>query len=288
MKTLINKISLPLLILLTLISLTSCSNPASSDEEEHSDPFGVAMIVNGIEIAAQENGVITYNEGEYIELGAGEETSLITIRWIAEDGDRFVPETEDGYSLRWVVENENVLEVEQHEEDGPWSFHLVGLSAGESEVNFELLHNDHPDFTSLPFEVHVGQSVNGMEVRDASGNALISIDESGAITGSVDINVNETSGELTAVFLDDDGSVIDTDSEYELEWHVESGSEFLTINRSTENPFIFTLTGVAQGQATKHFELIKEPGDHEDGEGGDDDHDGIVVYESPDITITVN
>ena len=102
-----------------------------------------------------------------------------------------------------------------------------------------------------------------MEVRDASGSAVISVDESGSVSGSVEVNADETTGELTAVFFDDEGAVIDTDSDYELEWHVESGSEFVTIERSTENPFVFTVTGDDQGQATMHFELIKEHGEDE-------------------------
>jgi len=291
MKTFYNKTVLVLLAVFTLISLTSCDNPTSSDEDdEHTTPFGVALILNGVEIAVQENGEVTYADGDHLELEVGEETNLITVRWISEDGDRFVPDTNEGYSLNWVIDNENVVEVEQHEEDGAWEFHLVGLSAGESDVQFELFHNDHSDFTSSIFEVHVEQVVNGMEVRDGSGNAVISVDDTGAITGSVVLNTSETTEELTAVFFDDEGSEIELSDEYELEWHVEAGAEFITIDRSATNPFAFTLTGVAQGQATMHFELIKEHGGHDD--SGDvhdhDDEHGISAYESPDITITVN
>ena len=291
MKTLFKNIFSILLLLSTAILFTSCDNPTSSDEEEHSEPFGVALILNGVEIAALENGVLTYAEGDHIELKVGEETDLITVRWISEDGDRFVPDENDGYSLRWMDVNENVLEIEQHEEDGAWRFHFVGLSAGESDVRLQLFHNGHSDFTSTqPFEIHVEQAVSGMEVRDDSGTPLLSVSESNEITGSLSVNVNETTGELSALFLDDEGNEIELDDEYEMKWHIESGSEFLTVDRSTSNPFTFTLTGTAAGQATMHFELIKEHGDHGD-EGddhSDDEHSGIVVYASPDITITVN
>ncbi|WP_340103676.1 hypothetical protein [Rhodohalobacter sp. 8-1] len=285
MDILKNKLTVLSLALFTLFAFTSCSNPASSDDdEEHLTPFGVALILNGVEVAVQENGEVTYADGDHLELEIGEETNLITLRWIAEDGDRFVPNTDEGYSLSWIVDNENVVEVEQHEEDGAWAFHIVGLSAGESDIQFQLFHNDHADFTSSPFEVHVEQAVSGMAVRDQAGNAVLSIDESGTITGSLELTTDETTEELTAVFLDEEGTEIDTGSDYELEWHVESGSEFVTIERSTSNPFAFTFTGTAQGQATLHFELLVEHGDHED-EG--EEH-GIAAYESPDITITVN
>jgi len=284
-----SRILLLIFTLATLLVFTSCDNPTSSDDhDEHATPFGVALILNGVEIAVQENGEISYHDGDHIELEVGEETNLITIRWIAEDGDRFVPDTEEGYSLNWIVDNEDVVEVEQHEEDGAWAFHLVGLSAGESDIQFQLFHNDHSDFTSSAFEAHVEQAVSGMEVRDGSENAVISVDETGNITGSVSVNENETTEMLSAVFFDDEGAEIDLTDGYELEWHLESGSENVTIDRSTENPFAFTLTGDAQGQATMHFELIKEDGEH-DGDGDDHDHEGeIVVYKSPDITITVN
>lgn len=284
-----SKILLLVFTLSALLVLASCDNPASSDDhDEHATPFGVALILNGVEIAVQENGEISYHEGDHIELEVGEETNLITVRWIAEDGDRFVPDTEDGYSLDWIISNGSVVEVEQHEEDGAWAFHLIGLSAGESDIQFELFHNDHSDFTSSAFEVHVEQVVSSMEVRDGSGNAVISVDETGSVTGSVDVNEGETTEEFSTVFFDDEGAEIDLTDGYELEWHIESGSEFVTIDRSTENPFAFTFTGVAQGEATMHFELIKEHGDHADEGGTHEDEHGIAAYESPDITITVN
>lgn len=287
------KFSLLLLLLSALFVFASCSNPTSNDdddEDDHSDPFGVELILNGVEIATQENGVITYNEGDHIELEVGEETNLITLRWIDEDGDRFVPDPDDGYSLQWIVEHEETLEIEQHEEDGVWSFHFVGLAEGETDVNFELWHNDHADFTSQAFEVHVEQGVASMEVRDDAGNSLVTVDESGTVTGSLDLANGETAGPFTAVFLDDEEEVIDTDHDYELEWHVETGTDLVNIERSAENPFSFSVTALEQGQAEMHFELIKEYGDHDDDhDHGDDDHgDEIVAYESPDILINVN
>lgn len=278
MKTLFKNSITALLLLSAAIFFTSCDNPASSDEEEHSDPFGVELTLNNQVIATFEDGVVTYANGDHLELKVGEETDLIRLQWISEDGDRFVPDENEGYSLRWIDVNEDVLEVEQHEEDGAWRFHFVGLSAGESEIRFQLFHNDHSDYTSPePFEVQVEQAVNGMELRDDSGSPIISVDESGTVTGSIEMNTNETIGELTAPCLDEEGAEIDLKDEYELEWYVESGSEFVTISRSSSNPIAFTLTSVAQGEASMHFELIKEYGDHEGEDGGYDDHDGIVA-----------
>lgn len=274
-------------LVISLLSLQACDT-TSGDEEDHSDPFGAALIMNGVEIATQEGGEITYNDGDHLELEVGEETNLIQLRWIDEDGDRFSMDPEDGYSLQWNVDDESVLEVEQHEEDGPWSFHLVGVGAGETTVEFELLHNDdHEDFTTLPFEVHVEEVVSGMEVQDESGQSVITVDENGEVTGSFNVNAGETAGAFSAIFFDFDGAEIDTDSEYELDWHIE-GTDFATVEPIEGSPFSFNIQGVSAGQAEVHFALIKEG---EDEDGGDDghDHEGeIEIYESPDIIINAN
>ena len=145
-------------ILLLSTIIISCSNSVGSDDddhEEHSEPFGVALILNGVEIATQEDGLVSYETGDHIDIPAGDETDLITVRFISEDGDRFEPHTDEGYSLDWLITNEDALEVEQHEEDGAWQFHLVGKNTGSSEIQFILMHNDHSDFTSSAFVVEV-------------------------------------------------------------------------------------------------------------------------------------
>lgn len=276
-----------LFLLATAIAFVSCENSTSSDEDEHSDPFGATLILNGIEVATQENGVISYNEGDHLELEVGEETNLMTIRWIDEDGDRFAPDENDGYSLGWIVSDENIVEVEQHSEDGAWSFHLVGLSTGEATIEFELFHNDHADFTTLPFEVHIEEVVSGMEIRDEAGESLIIISSDGTVTGEVNIQEGSTSDTYTAVFLDHEGLEIDTDHGYELEWHTEE-TGIATITGSDSNPFSFIISGDAAGNTSAHFELVKVEDDQDEG-GDEHSHEGeIVIYESPDITINVN
>lgn len=280
---LFQKYSLHLVAVLLTSALlwTGCQNSTSSGEDEELDPFGVALIMNGVEIAKQENSEVSYHEGDHLELDAGEETSLITVRFIDEDGDRFQPN--ENFSLRWLIDDEDVLEVEQHEEDGPWNFHLVGLAEGETTIRFLLWHDsgDHEDFTSLPFEVHVEEIVAGMEIQNESGETVITADGSES-TGSFTINEGETSGEFIAIFLDENGEPVDLDEEYELEWHLDD-SAIATVNAIEESPFSFTITGVETGETDVHFSLIKET--------DDDDHDHedeVGIFESPDIVITVN
>ncbi|NBB77738.1 MAG: hypothetical protein GVY02_10205 [Bacteroidetes bacterium] len=285
------------IVLSISLILSSCSNSVSGEEEEHAEPFGVAMIMNGVEIAKQENGQIVYDEGDHLEFVTGQETDLITIRWISEDGDRFVPDDNEGYFLDWIVEDESVLEVEQHDEDGTWRFHLVGAGAGETHLQLVLMHNDHSDFTSLEFEAHVEEAVSEMAIQDEGGSTVAGVDHDKNITGSLAVNNGETSGTYTIVFTDHDGNELEASDEYELEMHSEDEST-VTIQPVDGSPFSFTLTGVNPGETAVHFELKKEGHDHDhehkaierdEDDDHDHDHEGEnVIFESPDIPVTVN
>ena len=294
MKTTINQLKSVLFILPALLIFTSCDNSTSSEEdEEHLDPFGVTMIMNGVEIAKQENGEVTYNEGDHIELKTGEETNIINIRWISEDGDRFVPE-EDSYYLEWAIDDENILEVEQHEEDGKWAFHLKGSGAGETDIRFSLFHVDHADFTSLPFEVHVEEAVASSQITDETGSVLVRIDEDGNTDSGMAINANETTGPYNIYLFDEEGdNLSDYADEMEIEFHIDDESFATAEITEVEGRFGIILTGVQTGETNFHFEILAGEHDHDeddDHDHEDEDHDDedLVIYESPDISLTVN
>lgn len=257
------------------------------------------MILNGVEIAKQENGQVTYNEGDHLELKRGEETDLILIRWISEDGDRFVPD-EDDYNLQWAIDDEDVLEVEQHEEDGKWAFHLKGVGAGETDIRFSLFHVDHADFTSLAFEVHVEEAVASSQITDETGRVLVRIDKDGSVENGLTINAGETSGSHIIYLFDEDGAnVSDYAEEMELEFHIDDESLATAELTEIEGRYAFILTGLQSGETNFHFEILGGDHDHDHDDDDDDDHDDddhdddhddeeLVIYESPDISLTVN
>lgn len=161
MKLFKNNLLYSSLALLILFSVTfqACDTTGSSDNvDEHRDAWGIALIMSGTEIARQFEGEVSYTDGDQLEVIAGEETPLINVQFLDEDGDTFVPEDDD-YSLAWEIEPQDVFDIEQHEEDGKWAFHIVGLNGGEAQIVFQLLHLDHADFESLEFDVHVVQNV---------------------------------------------------------------------------------------------------------------------------------
>ncbi len=135
-----SKITLPILIVSISLAVISCENPAAAEEEHEHLPVGAVLFLNGQEIARYENSNVT---GQ-ITIQEDEETALITIRFIAEDGDLFQPH-EPEYSLRFEVANTAIAEAEQDPADGKWQFRVVGKSSGSTSVTLQLFHGTHSD-----------------------------------------------------------------------------------------------------------------------------------------------
>jgi hypothetical protein len=141
-----------LYLLLVTGLFAACSNSTGSDdEEEHSEPAGFVLKMNGADVVTQlPGGTVT---GEF-ELEPGDETALITIFFYDEDGDEFQPD-EPEYSLGAEFEDAGIAEFEQHAEDGKWSFHIHAEAEGITDMTLMLMHNGHSDFNTQGIHVHV-------------------------------------------------------------------------------------------------------------------------------------
>lgn len=123
------------------ILLAGCSNPADSNEEEHPHPEGAVFKMNGEEILRYENG----EPSSSIDVNEGGETPLITIYFLDEEGNEFQPDEPEN-SLNWKDIDTSIAKIEQHDEDGKWSFHVHGQAQGSTTVTFQLFHDGHSDF----------------------------------------------------------------------------------------------------------------------------------------------
>jgi len=142
--------------------IASCGdddNPVDSEHEEHAEAVGLIVRDSGAEIVRVESGQVS---GE-IEVGHGKETALLSVRFIAEDGDLFTPDEADDYSLGWEIADESIAEVEHHAEDGAWAFHIIGLAEGETAIRLKIDHEGHVDFVSPEIEIHVSEDGPGDE-----------------------------------------------------------------------------------------------------------------------------
>ena len=141
--------------------MASCGdddNPVDPDHhDEHAEAIGLIVRDSGTEIVRVESGDVT---GE-IEVGHGKETALLSVRFIAEDGDLFTPDEDEDYALGWEIADESIAEVDQHAEDGAWNFHILGLEEGETTIRIKINHEGHVDFVSPEIEIHVSEGGPG-------------------------------------------------------------------------------------------------------------------------------
>lgn len=148
--------TLSLLLALSFAIFTSCDNPAASGGEHHHEEHavGAALFMNGEHIAEYHD----HHVHGQITVAEGKKTALITIKFIAEDGDLFQPH-ESHHFLGWKVTNPAIAEVVQYTDDGTWKFHIIGKKAGETEVVLKMMHGEgeaaHPHLTTAPIPIVV-------------------------------------------------------------------------------------------------------------------------------------
>ncbi|MCH8566731.1 MAG: hypothetical protein LAT67_00650 [Balneolales bacterium] len=115
----------------------------------HIDANGVVLMVDGEEIARQDGTTITYANGNNISMEVGETTGMISVMFIGDDNELFIPEGSD-YFMELRISNEDVVNIVAMDSQN-FRVELNGNAAGSSEVQFEIFHVDHSDYTSRPF-----------------------------------------------------------------------------------------------------------------------------------------
>lgn len=160
MKNLHNRKQIIFLLLssIFIFSITACENSVGHDDHDHdhdADPYGVLLEMDGVELVKQEGTDVVYNNDRSIEVIEGEQSGAVQVRWLNDHSETFLPDTGEGYSLRWSIADEEVLTVVQHDSSEPWTFHFEGKNAGSTSISLLLWHNNHEHFTSLPFDVNV-------------------------------------------------------------------------------------------------------------------------------------
>ncbi|MDZ7778565.1 MAG: hypothetical protein U5R14_01335 [Gemmatimonadota bacterium] len=138
------------------VGLGACSDdPVGIDDDDHEeDVEGVELVLNGQVLASFDGDSRTWT-GE-LDVGEGQETAHITVRFVDHDGTQVSPE-DDTY-LEVDIGDETIAEWEQ-DTPGEFGGHLHGLAAGETDAVFKLMHGDvgsgHADFETTAVHVHV-------------------------------------------------------------------------------------------------------------------------------------
>ena len=154
-------------------------NPIVDDHEEetaeHADADGFVLEVDEVEVYRQfqgeQIGGLTVGVGEEIEVHVAFLDASGTEIHVGEAEDEQEHSAEETFTLGLTDYDPAVIgihlsgEEEGHAEDAneeeehgeeQWRFEVVGLKAGTTQIAFQLLHGDHPDFTAaLPIPVTV-------------------------------------------------------------------------------------------------------------------------------------
>ena len=140
--------------LLMAFGLTACDdNPVDDDhDDEHAEVEGLALVINGVEVYRVLAGVVTCDDEPCgITVEAGAETPLIRVEFLDGEGDEIHAEDlDDDFTLGHEIDDTSIAEFEQHAEDGRWNFHIHGEQSGVTEMQLQLLHVGHADFTTPP------------------------------------------------------------------------------------------------------------------------------------------
>ena len=92
-----------------------------------------------------------------LDVEVGEETAHMDVQFVDHDGDQVTLDSD--FYLEVEVENEAIAEFEQ-DTPGEFGGHLHGVSEGETDVVFKLMHgtvgSGHADFVTTGVHAHVG------------------------------------------------------------------------------------------------------------------------------------
>ena len=137
------------------VGLVACGDDPVSVEEEHGDGVeGVQLWLSGAMIASYDGDTQAWT-GE-LEVDVGQETAHIDVRFVDHDGTEV--EMDSDYYHEVDVEDEAIAEFEQ-DTPGEFGGHLHGVSEGETDVVFKLMHgavgSGHADFVTTAVHAHV-------------------------------------------------------------------------------------------------------------------------------------
>lgn len=123
----------------------SCSDDPVSVQEEHYEAEGIVFYQSGIKLAEIFRAVTD----DTLYAPVGDMTSGIDVKFLNSAKEEMDPPDEEDVSFSWEIDKTDVVDVWQHPgEEGGFEFHLEGLIADTTFIEFFILHDGHADFRS--------------------------------------------------------------------------------------------------------------------------------------------
>lgn len=78
----------------------------------------------------------------------------IEVKFLDKNKSEIDPPDESDYTFSFSVADTNIVQVHQHE-PGEYEFHLKGIAAGNTEIEFFVMHLGHVDVRTIKIPVNV-------------------------------------------------------------------------------------------------------------------------------------
>jgi hypothetical protein len=246
------------------LGLFACSdedNP-TSDQMEHFEAYGMIVYQSGAKVLDYfgpdyDAGTTMIDDTLKIDQGL---TPHYEVRFYDPDRNVIDPPTDADKSFGAEFAPSTAAELWWHEgEEGTFEFHIRGLEAGFATVEFQVLHGDHADFSTLPVPLVVSENVShdapvGVKLIDESSGDLLAtawLADSAKVDGSITVGDGETTDHIEAVFFD----------KYGVEFFPDVPPHSLVVESADANvasvggqtqaePWAFTLTGESAGSTS--------------------------------------
>ncbi len=128
--------------------VAGCSNDESG-HSHHAEARGVVLFMNDVEIARLDSVNLT---GQISVPADNQISDTIEVMFIADDENRdlFQPDGDDHW-MKVNIADTTIASVYRHNgTNAKWQFHLRGKTVDTTDVQIQIYHVDHPDYTTSP------------------------------------------------------------------------------------------------------------------------------------------
>lgn len=131
-----------------IIIIAGCSNNESG-QSHHAEARGVVLYMNAVEIVRLDSTILM---GQITIPANNQISDTIEVKFIADDEDRdlFKPEGSDHWMKVNITDTTIASVYRNNDADAKWKFHLRGKTVDTTDVQIQIYHVDHPDYTTSP------------------------------------------------------------------------------------------------------------------------------------------
>lgn len=140
-------------VFVSTLLFTSCddSEPVTPSEEHFEAAGYVIKTENGDVVFKVLKGLSDQSISKDFSLVLENGKAKYNVEFLDEDGKNLGIPNEEGTSLLFESKDNSLSEVVINE----WSFEITPLKSGSTEFRIQILHEEHPDFTSPYFALEI-------------------------------------------------------------------------------------------------------------------------------------